>query len=234
MNSQMDIWTLISGANIIVQFVMAVLALMFISMVFIVWKKWILLSLSLRDAKQFERKFWSGIDVNEYFQTVCQKKYTSGLEYIFVSGYQEFNRLRAGLIYTPEFVVENVKRAMNASAQREENSLSRSLTWLATMGSVAPYWGLFGTVIGVMNSFRSLGAVKQVTLSQVAPGIAEALIATAMGLLVAIPAVMAYNYFVNNISKISDQYDVFTEEFANILARQYGQLQAQQIQQGVK
>lgn len=231
-NSQLNLWTLVVEANIIVQIVMAMLVLMLISVIFIAWRKWILLKLALRDAKKFESKFWSGTDIQEMYNYASQKKYTEGLEYIFVSGFHEFNRLRTTPIFSPEFVVENVRRAMEASAQREENSLHHSLSWLATTGSVAPYFGLFGTVIGVMNSFVALGSVKQVTLAQIAPGIAEALIATALGLLVAIPAVMIYNSFVNTINKISDYYYVFIEEFANILARQYGQLQSQARQNG--
>ncbi len=226
-HSQLSLWTLVVEANIIVQIVMLLLVLMLISVSFIAWRKWILLKLALRDAKKFESKFWSGTDIQELYNITSQKKYTEGMEYIFVSGFHEFNRLRTSPIFSPEFVVENIRRAMEASAQREENTLHKSLSWLATTGSVAPYFGLFGTVIGVMNSFVALGAVKQVTLSQVAPGIAEALIATALGLLVAIPSVMIYNAFVSTIQKISDHYDVFIEEFANILARQYGQMQLQ-------
>lgn len=233
-HSQLSIWSLVLEANIIVQFVMLLLVLMLISVVFIAWKKWILLKLALNDTKKFESKFWSGTDIQELYNVASQKKYTEGLEYIFVSGFHEFNRLRTTPIFSPEFVVENIRRAMEASAQREENVLHKSLSWLATSGSVAPYFGLFGTVIGVMNSFIALGAVKQVTLSQVAPGIAEALIATALGLLVAIPAVMIYNSFVNTIQKISDHYDVFIEEFANILARQYGQMQLQLRKDGAQ
>lgn len=227
MNSELNFWSLISQANIVVQLIMFALLLMLVSVIFLSWKKWMLLKFAERDIKKFEVKFWSGGDMNELYQKSSQEKYRTDLEYIFLAGLQEFNRLRSNLIYSPEFVVENVTRAMSASAQKEERVHRKTLSWLATMGSVSPYFGLFGTVIGVMNSFIALGSVKQVTLAQVAPGIAEALIATAMGLLVAIPAVMLYNHFINKIDKIVDSYDIFIEEFANILARQYAVLKSQ-------
>ncbi len=198
---------------------------MLVIAIFLIWKKYISIKLAKRRINQFERIFWSGVDINQLAAEAARKgRNCSGLEKVFLSGFQEFIRLKNYAYYTPDFIVSSVKNAMFAETQREEGIIQKYLSWLATIGSVAPYIGLLGTVIGVMNSFSALGTVKQVTLAQVAPGISEALIATAIGLLAAIPAVMAFNKFSNDINNTMIRYDSFIDEFANILARQYVQL----------
>lgn len=232
MTSDLKLWDLILHASFSVKIIMLILAIMLVVVIFLTWKKWIMLKLSERNVKQFERLFWSGADINQLANEAIKKgNKCSDLEKVFLSGFQEFLRLRSYLGYDPEFIVSSAKNAMYAEAQREEGIMQRSLAWLATTGSVAPYLGLLGTVIGVMNSFSALGAVRQVTLAQVAPGISEALVATAIGLLAAIPAVMAFNKFSNEIDKIMARYDSFIDEFSNILARQYIQLKQHSTRQ---
>lgn len=229
MQSSLSITQLVLHASLPVQMIMLLLAGMFIYCLYIIWTKWALLKFATRDLNKFESHFWSGADISKLHVDAQQKGADcTGLEAIFLSGFQEFLRLKNQVGYEPEFVVSNASRAMRATLTREVDELESHLPWLATTGSVSPYFGLFGTVIGVMNSFIALGAVKQVTLSQVAPGIAEALIATAIGLMAAIPAVMAYNRFVTQVEKMSLRYENFVDEFANILARQYSQTHSQQ------
>lgn len=233
----MSFTQLILHASLPVQLIMLLLAFMFIYCIYIIWSKWILLKFATRDLNIFEKHFWSGADISKLHQEAQQKgTECTGLEAIFLSGFQEFLRLRNQVSYEPEFVVSSASRAMRATLTREIDELESHLPWLATTGSVSPYFGLFGTVIGVMNSFIALGSARQVTLAQVAPGIAEALIATAIGLMAAIPAVMAYNRFVTQVEKISLRYENFVDEFANILARQYSQYQNQQhqLKQGLR
>ncbi len=225
MSSDLQFWHLILSASFPVKIIMLILAIMLIVAIFLIWKKYISIKLATFRINQFERLFWSGADINQLASEATKKgKNCSDLEKVFLSGFQEFSRLRSYAHYDPEFIVSSVKSAMFAETQREETIIQKFLSWLATIGSVAPYIGLLGTVIGVMNSFSALGTVKQVTLAQVAPGISEALIATAIGLLAAIPAVMAFNKFSNDINTMMTRYDSFIDEFANILARQYVQL----------
>jgi biopolymer transport protein TolQ len=170
--------------------------------------------------EQFEQKFWSGIDLNKlYTDLTSRNKESSGLELFFTTGFREFGRLRAQPGANPAAIMEGAIRAMKVAHSREIDKLEQNVSWLATIGSTSPYIGLFGTVWGIMNSFIALGSVKQATLSMVAPGIAEALVATAMGLFAAIPAVIAYNRFNNTLSRVESHYENFIEEFSGILHR---------------
>lgn len=213
---------LILGASPVVQFIMLLLVLMSGASWFVIFKK----RMTLRDARQsadaFEDEFWSGIDLATLYTRVNGKPDGSlGMEAIFLAGFQEFLRLRNQHGVEPETVVGSAQRAMRAALTREIDELEMHLGMLATTGSVSPYFGLFGTVWGVMNSFRALAGVKQVTLAQVAPGIAEALIATAIGLFAAIPAVIAYNRYVGDVERLIGRYETFIDEFSNILQRQF-------------
>lgn len=231
-SSELQFWTLVGNASLPVKGIMLILGVMLIAVIFLIWKKWIILKITQHNTKRFERLFWSGADINLLAREALEKgKGCSGLEAIFLAGFQEFSRLRHYVSYGPEYILESTKSAMFAAIQREEAHLERSLSWIATTGSVAPYIGLLGTVIGVMNSFVALGGVQQVTLAQVAPGISEALVATAVGLLAAIPAVMAFNKFSNDINKLMTQHESFVDEFANILARQYLQIRTHAARQ---
>jgi biopolymer transport protein TolQ len=170
---------------------------------------------------EFEEQFWSGITLTELFRKLSVKDFEpEGIEKIFLAGYKEFSRMRQSGNVEPIVQVESAQRAMRIELSRELERLDEHLSFLATVGSTSPYVGLFGTVWGIMNSFMSLGNVKHATLAQVAPGIAEALIATAIGLFAAIPAVMSYNYFSTRLDKLTGRYDLFVEEFVVLLQRQ--------------
>lgn len=171
-----------------------------------------------REAKRFEETFWSGTDLTTLYSGVGKEEGAEGLQAIFVAGFREFLRSRSQA--EPELVVDSSRRAMRAAMSRELDVLDSQLSFLATVGSTSPYIGLFGTVWGIMNSFRALGDVQYATLSLVAPGIAEALVATALGLFAAIPAVMAYNRFSDQLERLAGRYENFMEEFSNILQRQ--------------
>lgn len=175
--------------------------------------------------QQFEDKFWSGADLSRLYSDVSAKGNPQGIESLFVAGFKEFARLRKSNITTSHEIVDGTHRAMRVALSREVDSLEQNLPFMATVGSISPYIGLFGTVWGIMNSFIALGAVEQATLAMVAPGIAEALIATAMGLFAAIPAVMAYNRFSHKVEKLENSYGNFMEEFSSILQRQSAQEQ---------
>jgi len=170
--------------------------------------------------KHFEDKFWSGADLSKLYNEVSSKGSVTGIESLFVSGFKEFARLRKSNINSPQAIVDGTHRAMRVALSREVDELEVHLPFMATVGSISPYIGLFGTVWGIMNSFIALGAVEQATLAMVAPGIAEALIATAMGLFAAIPAVMAFNRFSHHVEKLENGYGNFMEEFSSILQRQ--------------
>ncbi len=215
---------LILGASPIVQFVMLFLLLISIASWTIIFKKRMILARARVAADNFEDDFWSGIDLASLYSRIGrQKEDAYGMEAIFLAGFQEFLRLRTSANMDPESVVSGSQRAMRAALSREIDDLEIHLPMLATVGSTSPYIGLFGTVWGIMNSFRALGTAQQATLAQVAPGIAEALIATAMGLFAAIPAVIAYNRYATDLDRLVNRYDTFMEEFSNILQRQsYG------------
>ncbi len=178
------------------------------------------ISAAKNQLKSFEDKFWSGADLSKLYSEVSARTRICGIESLFVAGFKEFARLRKSNMNTPQSVVDGTHRAMRVALSREVDELETHLTFMATVGSISPYIGLFGTVWGIMNSFIALGSVQQATLAMVAPGIAEALIATAMGLFAAIPAVMAYNRFTHSVEKLENSYHNFVEEFSSILQRQ--------------
>jgi len=217
----LELWTLIVNASLVVKLVMLLLlAVSFLSWTFI-FSKWIAIRRARRQTEQFERDFWSGNDLNSLYQGAVSSRHTIGsLERIFEAGFREFSKLRNQRGNDASALVEGAERAMRATYQREMDLLERHLSFLASTGSVSPYVGLFGTVWGIMHAFRSLANVQQATLSLVAPGIAEALIATAIGLFAAIPAVVAYNRFSHDIDRLSIRFESFMGEFSNILHRQ--------------
>jgi biopolymer transport protein TolQ len=212
---------LILAASLVVQMVMAILLLMSLTSWWVIFKKYFSLSRARVAANDFEDTFWSGIDLTSLYSRLNrQKQNEGGMAAIFMAGFQEFLRLRVQPEADAELLLSGSQRAMRAAMTRELDTLETYLPILATAGSVSPYIGLFGTVWGIMNSFRALGAAQQATLAHVAPGIAEALIATAMGLFAAIPAVVAYNRYVTQVERLENRYDTFMEEFSNILHRQ--------------
>jgi biopolymer transport protein TolQ len=217
----LDIWTLIVNASLIVKAVMfLLLAVSFMSWMFI-FQKWFSIRRAARQTDKFEREFWSGNDLNALYQGAVNHRHTIGsLERIFEAGLRQFAKLRGQKMNDPGVMVDGARRAMRATFQREIDFLERHLAFLASTGSVSPYVGLFGTVWGIMHSFRSLANVQQATLAQVAPGIAEALVATAIGLFAAIPAVVAYNRYSHDIDRLANRFESFMEEFSNILHRQ--------------
>lgn len=212
---------LILQASIPVKVVMGILlAASFMSWWYI-FLKLFALKRATGDTENFEKEFWGGADLNVIFQRVSQnREEASELERIFEAGFREFLKLRRQAGATVNVIMDGTRRAMRAAYQREMDGLESHLSFLATVGSVSPYVGLFGTVWGIMLAFQSLASVAQATLAQVAPGIAEALIATAMGLFAAIPAVVAYNRYTHDIDRLSNRMESFMEEFSNILQRQ--------------
>ena len=223
LTQDLDIWTLILHASIVVKVVMLLLvAVSFMSWMFI-FQKWFAIRRANSQTDKFEREFWSGNDLNALYQGAVNHRHTIGsLERIFEAGFREFAKLRSGQRAGTDAsdMVDGARRAMRAAFQREMDFLERHLAFLASTGSVSPYVGLFGTVWGIMHAFRSLANVQQATLAQVAPGIAEALVATAIGLFAAIPAVVAYNRYSHDIERLANRFESFMEEFSNILHRQ--------------
>ncbi len=212
---------LISEASLLVQLVMLILLLASIVSWTMIFSKHYRLQSALRTAESFEDDFWSGGDMATlYQQWTGRRKDTQGMASIFVAGYREFTRLSNKGETDRGDILDAVHRAMRVALNREVDELETNLSFLATVGSTSPYIGLFGTVWGIMNSFRSLGVAQQATIASVAPGIAEALIATAMGLFAAIPAVIAYNRFSNHVERLISRYETFTEEFISIVNRQ--------------
>ena len=221
MSSDMSFFHLILGASVVVQLVM--LLLLVVSMVSwtMIFRRRSVLQDARIAADKFENRFWSGGDLASLFREVsAQSEHAIGMAGIFQSGFNEFARLRKQPGVDPRAVVEGAQRVMRVQLSRETDDLETHLSFLATVGSTSPYVGLFGTVWGIMNSFRGLGNAQQATLSMVAPGIAEALIATAMGLFAAIPAVIAYNRYSNDVERLINRYDNFLEEFSTVLQRQ--------------
>lgn len=219
MESELSVWYLVANAGVLVQLVMLLLALASIV-------SWALIFQRLqvfRKAKQaqdaFEERFWSGMDLGQLYREVNSDPTPfSGMESLFRAGFKEFSRLRQQS-RDADAVMEGTQRAMRVAFSREQERLEMHLPFLATVGSTSPYIGLFGTVWGIMNSFRGLAQVQQATLATVAPGISEALIATAMGLFAAIPAVIAYNRFSSISDALLKNYETFAEEFSSILHR---------------
>ena len=213
--------SLIMNASLLVQLVMALLVIASVLSWTIIFDRSRVLKKAQREAEEFENRFWSGGDLGDLYRAVDRDRDSlRGAGAVFHAGFREFARLRENPAVEPMALVEGARRAMRVALSRELDSLENHLTFLATVGSTSPYVGLFGTVWGIMNAFHALGNVKQATLNLVAPGIAEALIATAMGLFAAIPAVVAYNRYANSVQRLENRYDDFVEEFSNILQRQ--------------
>lgn len=223
MNQDLSIVTLILHASWVVQFVVALLVVVSISSWAAIFRKIVALKRVQKLNDEFDREFWSGSSLNDLFAGAAQNARHSGpMERIFASGMREYQKLRERHISDTGTLLDGARRAMRASYQRELDAVEANLSFLATVGSVSPYVGLFGTVWGIMHAFTGLAALEQVTLATVAPGIAEALVATAIGLFAAIPAVVAYNRFSHDIDRVANRLETFIEEFSNILQRNLG------------
>ena len=220
----LSILFLILNASVLVQMVMAILLIASVVSWIMIVQRSLFLGAAQRGFREFEDTFWSGIDLNNLYHDLTDraKEYGGGygIENVFRAGFREFNRLAQSDKADPDAVMEGTDRAMRVALSREDEKLSTNLPFLASVASVSPYIGLFGTVWGIMNSFRGLAMVQQATLATVAPGISEALIATAMGLFAAIPAVIAYNRYAAQVEVINGNYETFAEEFSSILHRQ--------------
>jgi len=212
------------NAGIVVKLVMLLLLLTSIASWTIIFQRYFFFRKLRQITRDFEEVFWSSRDLSRMYTEFNQhQNELQGIELIFHAGFREFTRLRKQVDIAPEIVLEGAQRAMRIAHARELDMLEQHLSFLATVGSISPYVGLFGTVWGIMTSFHELSKSQQATIAMVAPGISEALIATAMGLFSAIPAVIAYNRFANQVERLSSQYSTFMEEFSNILYRQlYG------------
>jgi biopolymer transport protein TolQ len=220
MHSEMSILSLVLNASAVVQIVMLGLLLASLIAWTMIIQKWKLLKKAKDEANLFERRFWSGADLVDLYKALAQRKDAQGMASIFEAGFREYAKLHKQPGMDGDAVLEGSQRAMRVTLNREVERVESGLAFLATVGSTSPYVGLFGTVWGIMNSFIALGQVEQATMAMVAPGIAEALIATAMGLFAAIPAVIAYNRFSYGVERLEARYDGFMEEFSNLLNRQ--------------
>jgi biopolymer transport protein TolQ len=215
---------LILDASSAVKFVLLILFFASVVSWVMIVQRWLVLSSATEGVRSFEQRFWSGMDLTQLYKEGSQMQKEEiqvvGLENLFRAGFKEFMRLRQQGSVDKEAIMEGAQRAMRVAYSREEEKLEKHLAFLATVGSVTPYIGLFGTVIGIMNSFLGLATQGQATLQVVAPGIAEALFATAMGLFAAIPAVVAYNRYSSTVDSITSSYITFSDEFSSILHRQ--------------
>jgi biopolymer transport protein TolQ len=221
MNSELNVLALILGASIPVKLVLGILIGFSIASWFIIFRKKALIDRANAGADEFEERFWSGADLAGLFKEITSAgERITGSAAIFEAGFREFARLRQRRGVDSRALLEGAQRAMRVASTREVDRLEQSLEFLANVGSISPYVGLFGTVWGIMIAFQGLANVKEATIAMVAPGISEALIATAMGLFAAIPAVWAYNRFSTKLERVSLRYDTFVEEFSSILARQ--------------
>ncbi|MBE2245602.1 MAG: protein TolQ [Burkholderiaceae bacterium] len=226
MNQDLSIFTLVLQASFIVQIVMAGLLIVSLASWSAIFAKIVSLRKVRTGNDDFEREFWAGKSLNDLYADAAQKASSSPMERIFASGMREFMKLRERRVADAGMLLDGARRAMRASLQRELDVIETNLSFLASVGSVSPYVGLFGTVWGIMHAFIGLSNLQQVTLATVAPGIAEALVATAIGLFAAIPAVIAYNRFARDIDRIAIQLETFIEEFSNILQRSASQAAA--------
>ena len=217
--NDLSILRLIAEATIVVQFVMLLLAGASVYSWSTIFRKRTTLGRAKTDLARFERDFWSGGDLAKLYKTIESRGNPIGIDSIFQVGFREFARLRQQGVDSVEMLLEGARRAMKAQQIKEIEDLEKGLSSLATVGSTSPYVGLFGTVWGIMHAFVGLGSVQQATLATVAPGIAEALVATAIGLFAAIPAVIAYNRFADQVWRLEARYDAFMEEFSTILQR---------------
>lgn len=217
----MSILSLILQASLVVKCVMAILAGVSFMSWYWIFRKGFAIRAAREETTDFEQQFWSGSDLVQLYRNVSQDRDKAGpLARIFESGFREYSKLHGQKGLESADIINGARRAMRATVQREIDDLEAHLAFLASVGSVSPYVGLFGTVWGIMNSFRGLGNVSSATLAQVAPGIAEALVATAIGLFAAIPAVVAYNRYIHDVDRLSIRFESFIEEFSNILQRQ--------------
>jgi len=221
MSQDLSFFHLIAQASFVVQCVMLILLLASIISWTFVFAKYQEIKQAVQVTDRFEADFWSGEALSELYKKLVNQTFEpEGIEKIFISGYKEFSLLRQTDGIDSQTQIDSAQRAMRIELSRELDKLDDNLSFLATVGSTSPYVGLFGTVWGIMNSFRALGNLKQATLANVAPGIAEALIATAMGLFAAIPAVIAYNRFSTRVDQLSGRYELFIDEFIVLLQRQ--------------
>jgi len=219
-----SIVSLVLHASFIVQFVLLLLVGASVVSWAIILRKRRVLRGARATTDEFEERFWSGVDLEVLYKALDSSA-NAGMSAIFVSGFREFSRLRHQVGISGAHLLEGSRRAMRVAQLKETDRLEQNLATLATIGSTSPYVGLFGTVWGIMSAFQGLGNVQQATLAMVAPGIAEALIATAMGLFAAIPAVVAYNRYADQVSRLELRCDTFMEEFSTILQR-HGSVQA--------
>ena len=219
LHADLSFVNLILHASVVVQAVVLMLVLLSLWSWWQIFLKMFQLRRAARDTDRFEDEFWKGGDLADLYQRTSQSRTGSGMDHIFTAGFREYAKHRkqgSASVVT----LDSARRAMRAAYQREIDALESNLAGLATVGSVSPYIGLFGTVWGIMNAFRGLANVSQATLANVAPGIAEALIATAIGLFAAIPAVIGYNRYTHDVDRLATRYETFIEEFSNILQRQ--------------
>ena len=220
MNQEFSIVHLLLNASWVVQAVVLILMTVSIASWTAIFRKLFALKEVHALNDEFEREFWSGTSLNELFAAAAKNgRHAGPMERIFASGMREYQKLRERRITDSSALMDGARRAMRARFQREMDAIESNLSFLASVGSVSPYVGLFGTVWGIMHAFTGLAALQQVTLAKVAPGIAEALVATAIGLFAAIPAVLAYNRFARDIDRVSIKLETFIEEFSNILQR---------------
>jgi biopolymer transport protein TolQ len=216
---RLSILELVANASPLVQGVMLILLLASLTSWVMIFQRWFFLRRIQREIEDFEDHFWSGIDLRQLYGELAQEEGLTGIEAAFVAGFKEYTRLTEEGSGDPDAIMQGVQRAMRIALTREEERLDTHLPFLATVGSTSPYVGLFGTVWGIMNSFRSLANMTQATLASVAPGISEALVATAMGLFAAIPAVIGYNRFSAKVDGLMKRYEAFSDEFISILHR---------------
>lgn len=236
MEEELGLLELVINASITVQLVMGILMLASVMSWYMIANRFIYFRNAKDEMYRFEESFWSGIDLAQLYregnERAADGQSILGMESIFRAGFKEFSRLAQESEVDSDAMIEGARRAMRVAAMREEERLERHLSFLASVGSTSPYIGLFGTVWGIMHSFRGLANSTQATLATVAPGISEALIATAMGLFAAIPAVLAYNRFASRVDVLSNRYDTFMDEFSGILYRQSYAVRARNSQAG--
>ena len=219
MSEPLSIYALVANASLLVQIIMALLADVSVASWVMIFQRWRALDRIQLELNEFEDYFWSGIDLRELHRDLQDDSSLTGIETVFVAGFTEFQRLSEQPNTDPDSIMQGVQRVMRVEVSREEERLEKHLAFLATVGSTSPYVGLFGTVWGIMNSFRSLANMSQATLASVAPGISEALIATAMGLFAAIPAVIGYNRFSARVEVLMKRYEAFADELTSVLFR---------------
>ncbi|WOG26109.1 protein TolQ [Endozoicomonas sp. 8E] len=215
----MSIWSLVGNASWIVLLVLILLVVASVVSWVMIVQRGVLIRSAQRNMMAFEDRFWSGMDLTQLYKELDKEEDLGGLELVFRSGFSEFSRMRSQGTGEADAVMEATQRAMRVAISREQEKLETHLPFLASVGSTCPYVGLFGTVVGIMNSFRGLANVQQATLASVAPGIAEALMTTAVGLVAAIPAVIAYNRYASRVEALLANYETFADEFSSILHR---------------